>query len=283
MPNFNNLFNNQSLTSRFLASVNKSPVVASSNTVVNPQLDATWGGNLGDFQGPDPNPYFTYFFSGQDISVSIDGTQANINFQTLPVLSLGFQVTQPKLQIYGFWNYTYSAIAYGARQIAARLEIATSYPNYMTNLLREVAKERLDSTNAAYVNSAPLSTDDANVVQFWGGGAGTSQTGSQINIYQQHPPFDMIVIYGIQETSIGPNGQQITVDSSGNIALNDLGNNALYLDTNERLVENTTGPSHRLILQSCEIINMSTQFTTSGELISETYDLIVNDISLPTI
>lgn len=278
MASFNNLFANQNSTSTVLATINKPAFVASTSQVVDPQIDVLWGGNTPGFTGPDAaiSPYSTYYFSGQDISVSIDGTQANTAFQNIPVVSLQFQISQPKLAIYGFWSYTYDAIAYGARQVAARIEIATTYPGYMTALLKEVAKERLANTNGAYANSAPLSTDDQNILAFWGGsGAPTNQTGQTINLYQEHPPFDIIIIYGNQPTS---------VSTLGSLASADAGNNPLFVDTNEQLVEpaSSSGVSQRLILQACEITNMGTMYDTSGNLICEAYDLIVNDINIPS-
>lgn len=274
MPSFNNLFNNSNFnTSTLLANINKNAIVAATSPQIDPGLDEIWGGSTIGFTGPDSNisPYYNYYFSGQDINVSIDGTQGNGNFRELPIVSFAFQITQPKLAIYGFWSYTYDAIAYGARQLAGRMEIATTYPNYMTALLKEVARERLANTNGAYVNSKPLTTDDQNILHFWGGGEATNQTGTVTNLYQEHPPFDIIINYGNQDTSVSNFNQ---------IAAMDAGNNPLFVDTNERLVAGT-GTSQTLNLLACEITSMSTQYTTSGEIICETYDLIINDISIP--
>jgi len=144
----------------------------------------------------------------------------------------------------------------------------------MTALLQEVAKERIAKTNNAYANTAPLSDDDNNIIQFWGGGAGTSETGTTINLFQQHPPFDIIVIYG---------NQTVSVSNLGSFGATYVGDNPLFTDTNERLVEpGEVSPPARLKLEACEIIGMSTQYTISGEIISETYDLVINDISIPS-
>ncbi len=274
MPSFGNLFDNQQATTNTaLASINKTVQVSPLSKITNPGLDETWGGSTSGFTGADAatDPYAQYYFSGQDIHVMIDGTEANSNFSSVPVINLALQVSQPKMAIYGFWSYTYDAIAYGARQIAAKMEIATTYPNYMTNLLQEVAKERLNQTNGAYANSAPLSTDDYNILQFWGGGQSTLETGSTINVYQQHPPFDIIITYGQQSTSVTNLSQINSLDS---------GDNPLFTDTNERLVL-TSGPAKQIKLIACEITTMSTQYTTSGDTICESYDLLVNDISMP--
>jgi len=274
MPSFGNLLDNQNTATRnTLAAITKNPSVVATSKIINPGLDETWGGATSGFTGADAaiDPYNTYYFSGQDIHVMIDGTEANANFNSIPVINLAFQITQPKMAIYGFWSYTYDAIAYGARQIGARMMIATTYPNYMTNLLQEVAKERLAQTNNAYANTAPLSTDDQNILNFWGTGVGNAETGNTINLYQQHPPFDIIVTYGNQSTNIVTFAEGVQ---------NNAGNNPLFLDTNERLVL-SAGPTQQIKLEACEITSMSTQYSTSGDVLCETYDLIVNDISMP--
>lgn len=279
MPAFNNLFASQgtsSVLASIVSNITKNVVRPTNAPTVSPQIDETWGGATAGFAGPDSSisPYTNYYFSGNDINVSIDGTQGNINFQKLPIISLQLDIHQPKLAIYGFWSNTFDAIARGSRQIVAAMRIASTYPNYMKNMLQEVAKERLANTNGAYANTVPLSTDDQNILNFWGGGPGTSQTGNTLNLYQEHPPFDIIVIYGQQPVSISNINAGATQEA---------GNNPLFVDINEQLIEPTdTNVSKRLILQACEITNMSTQYTTSGEVICEDYRLMVNDINFPS-
>ena len=278
MSTWNNLFDNQASTANTLvANITKIAPAMVSQKLVDQSVDHTWGGANAYLDAAQNNPYYDYYFSGQDINVTIDHTESS-QFSTLPIISLAFQIAQPKLAIYGFWNYTYNAIAYGARSIAARIEIATQYPNYMTNLLQEVAKERGSSTSTA-VSNVTLSPDDLNIMNFWGTGTGGNyETGDRLNLYQAHPVFDIIVTYGTQQTS-ATTLQSSTTNLAQGYAYAE-SNDPLFVDTNERLVSSDINAGHQIKLVSCEITNMSTQFTTSGEVVCETYDLMVNDISI---
>lgn len=247
----------------------KLPVASFQPKTVNPNIDAAWGGTSIPFAATGTNPYYQYYYSGQDIIVSIDGTEGNTDFQNLPILSLGWNITQSKLMIYGFWSYTADAIARGARQITGSFSLATKSPNYMTKLLAQVATSRLNQTTQ-YSNTN-ISQDDQNILQFWSGQGGTNtmQTGSTVNLYQEHPPFDMVLIYGVQDVSL---------TNMNNVVTSHAQSNPWYVDTNERLVDSvTTDQSNRIVLKSCEILGMSTSYTPSGDIIQETYNFVAFD------
>lgn len=283
MANFNNIFAIQdnshsgNLNGYLTKSgINPKPIVTNRSKTIDPQLDATWGGATAGFLGPDSsiNPYYNYFFSGQDVSVTVDGTQGNKNFSQLPISGIRVEVSAPKMAIYGFWSYSYDAIAHGARSISALMEIYSPYPGYMTDLLQEVSRERMARTNEMYGNTAGLNTDDENTVRFWGGDNSNPQPGSTIDLFQQHPPFDLILIYGQQSVSISNPNQNTNQE---------IGNNPLFVDTNELLVENVNGNvGQRVILKSCQITQYSQAIGIDGAALSDLYQLTINDIIIPS-
>ena len=275
MSTYSDLANSQSETSNnTVAHIVKNPPTIITTKGVDSSIDKNWGGTSNsNLPGPNSNPYYNYYFSGQDINVTIDGVDnASSQFGNIPIIGLKFQINQPKLAIYGFWSYTYDAIAYGARQITGTMEIATQYPNYMTLLLKEVAKARLARTTPNGANPK-FTEDDQNILNFWGNGIGdlyfNDSLGSVANLYQEHPAFDIIITYGQQDSSVSDFGQVVAKDN---------GNNSLFVDTNERLITNTDNAGHQIKLAACEITNMNTQYNTSGQVIFETYDLMVNDV-----
>ena len=115
--------------------------VSSPIDVLNTEQDIQWAYEFGGYK-EDYNTYYDYYYSGQDIQVSIEGAGSNSTGGIIPIVSFAFNIKQEKLPLYGFWSYTFDAIMRGNRIINGAFTIATSSLNYMNDLLSEAATSR---------------------------------------------------------------------------------------------------------------------------------------------
>jgi hypothetical protein len=245
--------------------------------VLDHAVDTTWAGTYtGATVSSTNNPYYDYFFTGQDIIVVVDGTEDDANFKVLPLLNMGFNVTQQKAPIYGFWSYTYDAVLRGTRLVQGSITLATKSPNYVKNLIAKSAQSRqLLLGSANYTYSKNLTEDDANIEKYWGKNIDPTLNALGTSIYSVHPPFSFVIIYGVQNISVSEWGnietyQRYTSD------------NPWLADTNERLIESDiVNQSNRVILDACEIQSMETSYGPDGSIVAETYSFFGRDIISP--
>src|SRR4051812_9269973 len=145
MSLFSDFFNNTTSLNRFgltgaqVAQLTRSRADVggrSRSVTADPMIDAQWAG-----YNPSnaPNSYFDYYFSGQDIQVFIDGLEGYPEFATLPISDFGYNITQQKMPIYGFWSYTFDAMARGSRVINGTFRLITKSPDYMRRALEAAA------------------------------------------------------------------------------------------------------------------------------------------------
>lgn len=245
--------------------------------IIDPAVDEVWGGYVGSAA---PHSYFDYYFSGQDIRVYIDGTLDDPDYSTLPIMEMGLAIQQKKEPVYGFWDYTYSAVMRGTRVITGQMTIATKSPDYMKNLLSKAAETRSrNAQGVEYRNYRQLTEDDRNIEKFWGKNLDPAIASQGKSIFSVHPPFTMIVLYGLQNVSLNPT--TYTVDQY-DVWEKYQEDTALATDTNERLVDSDPEfQVNRMIIEAIELTSMSTGFSSTGAVVAETYSFFARDMIIP--
>lgn len=223
-----------------------------------------------------PHSYYDYYFAGQDIKVYIVGAE---DFD-IPIIEMGFNIEQQKAPVYGLWSYTYDAVLRGTRLVSGTFSIATTSTDFMRRALSKSASERAASSAFTYMKSK-RTEDDVNIDKYWGRNLDPNLGPAQKNIFSVHPPFDFIVKYGIQTTSIDQSGNDTHWDP--NFA-GDYGEDyPLSMDTNERLVNTSMGQRVlQLNIEACEIQSMQVGYAPDGSVITETYQFFARDIIIPT-
>lgn len=233
-------------------------------------LDAKWGGI---YSGDAVNNYIDYYFSGADVKVTIDGTDDDPQFNQFPLCDMQFRISQQKQIAYGFWSYTYDAVLRGNRAVNGTFSIYTRSPTYMLQALAKAAASRqANGGSLNYQYFKPLTEDDSNIAQFWGSNMDPSRVGnSAVNIFSVHPPFTFVLSYGIQSISTNVNG---LADYSQWVP-----DNTLFVDTNERLINEGAGPQKPMlaVLDDCELTSMTTMYDTSGQPVKEQYEFFARD------
>lgn len=251
--------------------------------LIDPSLDDLWAQQY--FPGlSDNSTYFDYFFSGQDILVSIDGTQTDPNYSQMPINYFGFNIDQTYMPIFGYSSYVYDALAKGQRIITGQFILVTRSPDYLLQAIALSAYNRhnnLSSIPTGY--TPPLTEDAANILTYWGTNQDNSinTTAGQYNLFSEHPPFTFMVQYGIQDTSVNTN---LSIDPQLS-AFNQPGitTDGGVLDINDRLVlPNSTDQQYMMILlDGCQLINFKTAIDTTGKPIGEVYSFIAHDVIYP--
>lgn len=244
--------------------------------LINSDVDRLWAAGQRDTAAP--HSYFDYYFSGQDMKVYLDGTEDDPEYGNLPMMNLGFEIAQQKQALYGFWSYTSDQVMRGTRRVRGSFTLATKSPDYMTRLLSKAAKARSDGKRS-YRYHRDLTEDDRNIEQYWGknmdksvGSSGGKQ------IFSVHPPFSLVILYGIQNLSINE------VSSSGYSEVWDKyqSDNPLALDINERLVESDPlWQANRIVIDQVELDSFQAVFSPDGQPVAETWTWEARDVVIP--
>ena len=238
-------------------------------------IDRKWAGYRPSADPYRTNPYYDYFFSGQDVRIFVDGTFEEPEFFTLPINQFGFNISQKKMPIYGFWSYTYDGVMRGVRIIEGSFVLVTKSPDYMRRLLEKAADTRAKN-GGSYSYFKGLTEDDKRIDQYWGKNLDPAIASAGKNVFSVHPPFSFIIVYGIQSTSINDFASSQSIDDSQQVFFHD---SLLMADVNDRLVDAALPiTSRRIVLDSCELTGMSTGYTSDGSAIMETYNFIARDI-----
>lgn len=236
------------------------------------RLYEEWASSLSKYNEAAPNPYFDYFYTGQDIRVKIDALDDN---EYLPVYSFGYQVQQQKQPVYGYASYVYDAMLRGTRIVSGAFSIAVTEPFLLTSQIAKSADLRARSSQAysAYA-LRHFDGDQENINRYW---RRTYDTGLDVgdrHLFSIHPPFNFLIKFGIQETGlVGKNPAARVNDIKENFDLN----SSKFTNTNERLVENTTARKIHILLENIELTSKSTEYDPSGDPILETYTFIARD------
>jgi hypothetical protein len=252
---------------------------------LNKDIDLIWAGKSADTKTPFNN-YYDYYFSGEDIKVYIDGLFDPED--ELDIASFAYSVRQEKQPLYGFWSYNYDAVMMGTRLISGEFTIFTRYPRRMTDFLEKAAKNRATLAEDRKPNQTSISSmvsgsnsteDELNVQKYWTSSlldrisvdpAGTNFK----NIFSAHPPFNFVILYGVEETAITP----LSAKKAETYVLEDDLNRMIYSDVNQRTVKLTENVSPmKVVLQQINLMNMSTMYAPGGQPIAESYQFIARD------
>lgn len=257
--------------------------------ILNPldqKIDLKWAGTSSDSDTRFSN-YYDYYFSGEDVKVFIDGLFDPED--ELDLASFAYSVRQEKQPLYGFWSYNYDAVMYGTRIISGEFSIYTRYPRRMTEFLERAAKSRAtnpternrgNSIVSKLYSSFDSSEDEANIQKYWNYSqldritldpAGSS---SENNIFSAHPPFNFVILYGVEETALSP----VNALKSETYLIEDSFDRMIYSDVNERKVriDNSTNPM-KIILQQVQLMSMSTGYSPGGQPLVESYQFMARD------
>lgn len=245
-------------------------------TIIDPELDQVWAKGFRTSRAP--NSYFDYYFAGQDMKVSVDGIEDDPEFSDLPILELGFSVTQTKKPIYGFWSYTYDAVMRGERVVQGTFSLATRTPDYMRRLLSKAAEARANKQQT-YSYYRGLTEDDTNIERYWGQNIDPSLTEAGKNIFSVHPPFSLSITYGIQNLSLSQLHSSVKQQDLWDAYKADT---PLATDTNERLVESDPiSNANRIVIDACELVSFETGFSPDGAVVTESYGFFARDYVIP--
>jgi hypothetical protein len=186
-------------------SVNLYPPIAVLDKNVDSQWASMYNGSKVD------NPYYDYFYTGQDLIVTVDGTEDDGQFKVLPLIAIGYSIVQQKAPVFGFWSYTYDAVMRGTRLIQGQMTLAVKSPNYMKQLLAKAAQSRQDRLGSVNYNyNKGLTEDDTNIAKYWGKNIDPALNAIGLSIYSVHPPFSLVLTYGVQNVSFDPDGVAMT-------------------------------------------------------------------------
>lgn len=257
-----------------IAKLRKKAIETGSSIALNdPAVDYQWARTS---TGKELNSsYFEYYFSGQDIKVNVAEID-DPKFTDLPIIDFAFNIEQEKLPVYGFWSYTYDAIARGVRIVTGAFSIATRYPNYMADLLAEAAAARSRKNGGLEDYGRPLTDDDVNIDQYWGRSMDPVLNKTGANIFSIHPPFTFVVNYGIQSMSV--ENTSVYENYYGNFRQS----SEYVTDANHRLVSaDSDRVSFKLYIDAVELKNVQRQFSSTGEVCTEVYTFIARDVIVP--
>lgn len=258
---------------------------------LNAAIDLEWGGSRSDDKF---NNYYDYFFSGEDVRVYIDGLFDESD--EMDIASLAYVVKQEKQPLYGFWSYNYDAVMLGTRLITGEISIYSRYPRRMTELLEKAASVRMESSNPSPSRSviSSLGTDAAriddelNIQKYWLNSELDRVTADpqmrtlmdtsdpNHNIFSAHPPFNLIIFYGLEELGV-TNNSVLTYDSSNQINSQLNSDRILATDYNERKTLKSISNPMKIVLQNVNLLSMTTSYTSGGSPLVENYQFMARD------
>lgn len=234
------------------------------------------------------NPYFDYFFTGQDIQVSLYGLESPND--ALPVYSLAYNIEQQKMPLYGFWDYTYSAMLRGTRIISGAFSIIAMYPHLLTKAIAKASFNLSKGEKSAATNWEAIRTlneDERNITKFWRRNFDYNLDLDQQHLFSVHPPFHLLIKYGVQSTSLTDYGGSIPYMPSSRSSQSRIAelekdfryaaNGYMLTDVNERLVRDSSEITTKIALENVEIMSKSISYGVDGEPIMETYTFLARD------
>lgn len=235
-----------------------------------------WASSFDHYNEALNNPYFDYFFSGEDINVTIEGLGDN---EPINVTSFAYTIQQQKQPVYGFWSYTYDAMLRGTRIITGAFSVALTGPASFTQLVakaaRNRAKARRSTTIRDYHSIRGLDEDEANIEKYWRRHLDKNLYTNQQHLFSVHPPFNMMIQYGLQETSLVSNNPE---ERASEFMSKFNRTSVMAADYNERLVKNPTVQDDvRVLLENVELIGKQIQYDANGDPLVEIYSFMARD------
>lgn len=244
-------------------------------SIADPKVDLEWASAHSDSKAP--NPYYDYYFSAEDIRVYVAETADDPEFSMLPMHDLAFNIKQEKAPIYGAFSFTYDAVMRGTRLVSGAFTLYSKEPNYMQKLLEKAADNRhqyLNNLRDAYPRPLQWREDDANILKYWNQSLDPAARAQGVTEWKSHPPFSLIVEYGIQNTSV-------EMKNASNRYADIESDNALTFNQNQRLVENgNPNASKRINIDAIELMGVTRSYVPNGSPIMEQYEFIARDIVL---
>ncbi len=239
---------------------------------LDPELDFTWANYHAE---RDPLTYFDYYYTGQDVKISVEGA-ANWSASdpgVSPFIEISYSTQQEKTPVYGAHSYVHDAVMRGTRLTTGMFRIATTYPNKMRDILTEAAKTRADNRGLSPIRG--LDMDESNIEQYWGRHLGDNSNQDR-NIFSIHPPFNLVIEYGMQSISIAkdPAGrvQQVVGRYTD-------GDSAMFTDVNERLVHSSYNSGYNMVtLNNVELTSKQVEISPEGVVCSEVYSFFARDV-----
>jgi hypothetical protein len=236
--------------------------------VLDPSVDTRWGMGTSD-QEFDMSAC-DYCLTGEDVFVYVDG----IENEQIPMVFLAFNISQNKRPVYGYASHSYDAVMRGNRIVTGRMGILTVGTKYMTNLLAKAAQERTRQKTDYPIRG--LDSDEANVDKYWKKNIDPATLGYK-HIHSVHPPFNLVIVYGVQSTSAYANNPRLR-----ELCREIHNGHPLYSSHNEKTIaSDPLSGGNRRILESVEITSMATQYTPEGDAQVEVYEFFARDVYLP--
>jgi hypothetical protein len=266
------------------ASSSNSSLVASSNiqearwwSDEQAKLFTQWAAGYEKYSQSYANPYFDYFFTGQDIRVTIDGLTDNAD--TLPIYAFGYNIQQQKVPLYGFWTYTYDAMLRGTRIVSGAFSIVSVKPYLLTEKIAKAtavrAKTTRSTSNFHALSVGGLSEDDVNIDKYWRRNYDTNLEAGQQHLFSVHPPFNFVIEYGIQEVSLTANDPDTRARDIQNVYQKV---DPWMTDVNERLVPQPSAlPQMKILLENIELTSKQVEYNVDGDPLMENYTFIARD------
>lgn len=245
-------------------------------SALDPRTDIIWA--QGASESLAPNSYFDYFFTGQDIQCYIDGAEGSGANTALPIMEFAFSIQQQKVPVFGFWSYTFDAVMRGNRTLQGMFRLATKSPNYLVEKVSQAAKTRAQGGYDYHVRG--LDKDEENIERYWNRNidADDKINGNYRSLFSSHPPFNFVIAYGIQSTSIANDRPSRLMEVMADYAT---GDNMLMTDTNERLVQTSPNNTMRYVINNVEITSLQVEYSPNGEVCSEVYSFFARDLHIP--
>lgn len=253
-------------------------------SLVDPVQDETWAYMSVDKNRP--SNYFDYYFTGQDIKVRVaEIPETDTEFGEMPIIQLSLNIEQEKQPIYGYWDYTFSAVMRGTRLVSGAFAIATKYPDYMKDLLAKAAKNRSNNQRIdSYNYPQPLTEDDKNIEQYWGRSIYDPGVYAQLgeHIFSSHPPFSMVVAYNYQTTSLPLDKSASSHWQDYYTTLYNDPKNNLATDENNRITDSDPNAhQNRFVIDNIELKSCQRDFSPDGSVCMETYAFFARDVIVP--
>lgn len=239
------------------------------------RLYESWASSFESY-GDATNPYFNYFFSGQDVKIKIDALDDN---EFLPIYAFGYQVQQEKMPLYGYASYTYDAMMRGTRIISGAFSLVVTEPQLLMYQIAKSAGLRSRTSQASTIGAyaiRQLEGDVANIQRYWNRNYDSNIDDGSKHLFSIHPPFNFLIKYGLQETTLYSNNPSARVNE---VKEDFKKNSSMWTNTNERLVQNdniSRMPS-KVLLENIELTGKSVQFDSSGDPLLETYTFLARD------
>lgn len=238
---------------------------------LDPDLDFTWANYYAE---RNPLSYFDYYYTGQDVKIHIEGAQqySVSDPGVSPFVEISYSTQQEKTPVYGAHSYTFDAVMRGTRLTIGMFRLATTYPNKLRDILTEAAKTRAGNRGLTPIRG--LDVDETNIEQYWGRHLNDDTTKDR-NLFSIHPPFNIVVEYGIQSLSVADDPTRRSNEVIGRYNDSD---SAMFTDVNERLVHSSYNSGFNyVILNNCEITSKQVEVSPEGTVCSEVYAFFARD------